>query len=422
MNAWVAGSPTRRGLEAWVTRWSEPLFAAMVLTWLWGLTVQARVPMSAALITVACLTLVRGLGTPTGRAHVLTLRRRPDYLLPAGLFVAYALVLVWTQESAYAWGRVAFAAQGLLIPVAFYVWRDHFAHWRRAYWLAVTGFAAAAALAVGVYAFANQSALVVALGQGRAVPVPQGQHVPFAVAMAFAAVTSLHVAVGSRAAPRWWGVVCGCVCAAVLHAVAVRTGLVLLYAGAAGYGLRLCLRRWSVPVAVGAVAAATLVAGALATQVPSVERRLAYARYDVERATGAEAEGNSDGGRVLSFRAAAAVVADDPLLGAGSEGLGRAMDREYDRLGHEGQRHGPTNQWLFSWAHAGLAGLVGVFCVLLGPLWARGWWRRPLLAEAVVMTAAWWLVESPLETDVGAGLALAFVYLAKAYPLVAEDA
>ena len=411
----------RRGrFEAWVQRWSEPLFALVVLTWLWTLTVQARVPMSTAMITMASLTLVRGLGTPAGRAEVDQLPRHPLHYWPAALLVAYLLVFAWTSTYRYAWERVEFASQLLLVPVAFFVWRAHLTRWRDAYVVALCGFAAAAAGAVAAYALANYDALVVALGQGRAVPVPRGQHVPFAVALAFAVLLGVDLLARRRGALRWWGGACAAVCALALHLVAVRTGLVLLYLGFAGYGMRWAWRRWGGLLAVGAAAGGLAVLALAALQIPSVERRVAYARYDLERATSERAGAYSDGGRVLSFRAALAVIADDPLLGAGPRGMGAAMAGEYDRLGLAGQRHAPTNQWLFSWTYAGLAGFVGVWCVLLTPLWARGWWRRPLVAEWMVLTGAWWMVESPLETAVGPALALAVLYLILADRSVAE--
>lgn len=392
-------------------RWSEPLFALMVLTWLWTLTVQARVPMSTALITMACLTLVRGLGTPAGRAEVDALPRYPAHYVPAGLLAAYLLVFAWTSEYRYAWERVESASPLLLFPVAFFVWREHFARWRDAYLVALCGFAAAAACGVGAYALANYDALVVALGQGRPVPIPRGQHVPFAVALAFAVLIGVHLLARRRGVVRWWGGTCALVCALVVHLIAVRTGLVLVYLGLAGYGLRAALHKLSPVAAIALVGGGVLLAGVAALQVPSVERRVAYARYDLERATSAHAPGYSDGGRILSFRAAAAVIVDDPLLGAGPEGMRSAMSHEYDRLGHDGSRHAPTNQWLFSWTYAGLAGFLGVWCVLLTPLWMPARWRRPMVAEWMVMTGAWWLVECPLETDVGASLALGMLYL-----------
>ena len=404
----------RRGrFEAWVERWSEVLFALVVLTWLWTLSVHARVPMSTALITIASLTLVRGLGTPGGRAEVDRLPVHPDYYAPAALTLAYLAALAWTEARGYAWERLEFAAQALLIPVAFFVWRRHFVRWGRAYLAVLIGFAAAAAVGVSAYALSNYGALVVALGQGRAVPVPLIQHVPFAVLEAFGALIGLHLATDRRGGWAWWGAVCALACVVALHLLAVRTGLVLFYIGAAGYGLRWALGPVRPAVALVAVPTVLLATGALALQVPSVERRVAYARYDLARATGARAGMNSDGGRVLSFRAAAGVIADDPVLGAGAEGIAVAMEREYDRLGHAGLRHGSTNQWLFSWSHAGLLGFLGVCCVLLTPLLEGGWWRRPLVAEWIAMMAAWWMVESPLETDVGPSLALGILYLLK---------
>ena len=419
---WAAHRPggARGRLEARVERWSEPLFALATLTWLWSLSVQARVPASTALLTMAGLTLVRGLGTPGGRAEVAALPGRPDYYLPAGLVVAYLAVFAWTPEPALAWERVEAASQLLLLPVAFFVWRGHLRRWRGAYRAAAVGFAAASAAAVAGYALANHDALVVALGQGRAVPVPRGQHVTYAAFLAFASLAGLDAAArGPSGSARVWGGACACVTAAALHLIAVRTGLVLCYLGVAGYGLRLALARMRPLPALGVVAAGVAVVAAAAAHLPGVERRLAYARYDLERAFDARADANSDGGRVLSFRASAAVIADDPWRGAGPRGMGAAMNREYDRMGHGGARHSPTNQWLFSWTHAGALGFLGVWLALLAPLAERGWRRRPLVAEWVAMTAAWWTVEPPLATAAGPGVALAFLLLAKAPPLPA---
>ena len=93
--------------------------------------------------------------------------------------------------------------------------------------------------------------------------------------------------------------------------------------------------------------------------------------------------------------------------------MAAAMASAYAKTGNANIDHPPHNQWLYSWVAAGLPGLIGVCALLIAPLLDSRFWRKPLLAEGWLMVAALFLVEAPLESDIGIGLCLLALYFPK---------
>ena len=410
-------SPARPARPRRLTR------AALVgfgVVWLWSTAFHARVPHAAALIALGLLVMLefraRAPWLGVRREFVATLvgfARRPDFALPLVLLAAYALPLAYTDDRDWLLRQLSTGVQLLVVPIVFYRFRENLARHGRTWQAALVALAVLAAAAVLPYTLTHAEVLVVALGQGRAVPTPVG-HVPFAALLAFAAVTAAHLAVMSASrGERLFAGLAGVTIAITLHAITVRTGLVLLYVGLAAYALRALGRRYGVARAGVAVVLACAVFASVAVQLPSVAKKVEYARYELEGlTTGRELSDYSDGGRVLSLRAAAQLIRERPVLGASREGPEPAMRRAYAEQGAP-PLHLPTTQYVYSYVRAGLAGLLGVLAVLLAPTFARGWRRQPLLAETMLMLALWFLVETPLENDLSAGLALGALYLAK---------
>ena len=404
-----APSPAR---ERWVL--------TVLLFWMWTLGTVARALMAIALLALCAtaalrfcrkapyLTWSRAL-----RARGRSLLRRPDYYLPGGLLLAYVLSLLWIRDLDFTQVRIQLSAQALGIPLAFYLLDDVIGQHRERLWLGFGVFAAILAVGVSAYTLVNLDAMMVALGRSRSVPTAVG-HVRTGMILAVGAVAMTWQAVGGRGRRR---VLCGALAAALLvgiHVVAIRTALAMTYVGMAVLLGRLVLTRFT---ARQSLAAAAVVAGGVGLAVaasPTLVRKAQMMAYDLGKVGAADATDYSDGGRLLSQRAALRIVAEAPWLGAAPEGLRVRQRAAYAEMGVTDVPHLPHNQWLFSWAAAGVAGLLGVACVLLAPALRQNWLRQPLVAEMTAMVAALTLVDACLESDVGVGVSMLAIYLAKA--------
>ena len=409
----------------------SPLHAGLtvlaVATMLYTSVVQARIPGSTAVIALCALAFTRAEWSLAGPwplrlwagfpAVVRGYLRRPGYWLPALLPLAYLLALAWSADPWFGARHVRIASVCLGVPLATFALRGVLLRYRRALGWAFVAFATVAALAAAGYVLLNQEALIVALGKGRAVPTPIG-HTRFSATLAFAVLAALSLAASAgELSPkpelrRGLALACALALAAGLHVIAVRTGLVVLYAGLALAGARWLLGRVSPWVALPLLAAGIAGAAALATRVPSVARKLAYTQYDLEQLRAGDAATYSDASRLLSARAALDIIGDSPLTGAPRGLLREEMTARYHAMGHPEAHHLPTNQYLFSWALAGLPGLVGAVAALFGALWRRRWWRVPLLAESCVLSGLIALAETPLAADQGAAFTMLAIYLA----------
>ncbi len=389
----------------------------------WGCTVFVRAPLAIVQLMLAALTLYTGsrflpgragLATPSiwrSWAALFTAFAKTRYRsLSALLPIGYLVPLLWSEVPGFTLKHVQLVLPALLIPLACFVFDELLTRWRKRIWLFFLACAAFLGLVTAAYAWLNAPALALGLGQGQAVPTPL-THVRFATALAFAGVLGLLLASENKLGKpsRVLAGVLALISIVAVHFIAVRTGIVLFYLGALVLLVRLLSRRWSV----GMVAVAFLVlgvAGATAAwQFPAVQQRIAYMQYDLERADSPDATQYSDAARLLSYRAAWSIVEHHPITGSPKGDFRAAMRQHYAAMGHPNAHLLPTNQYLFSWGLAGLAGIVGLLAVFIGPLLEQGWWRRPMLAETLLMLAALCLVESPLASDVG--LVLSFLML-----------
>lgn len=407
------------------------------LMWMWTLTVKARTPLGTAVVGMGLFSLVRLYWKPfsiqlwkDAPQAVWRYIKTPAYSLPSLLFVAYALSAITATDFDRFWSiRMQLSVQTFGIPGSFLLLSVIYIRYRDHLYMAFGLFATVAAIGVGSYLWINNDAVLVALGQGRVVPTPSG-HVRFAMTLAVTAIAMWWYAiVGFSSAqtldqpvdwlgmPRTWlrifAFVFAFILTCVLHLVAIRTGLLMFYLGFVVLLARILLPKVGWKGAFIALILSVLLAGVAATQIPSLSRKLAYVSFDLEQMGQKGQKTYSDAGRFASIMAGLEVVREHPLTGAPNGDISAAMHSAYAKTGNPTVTHPPHNQFLYSWVAAGLLGFLGVCAVLIGPLIDSRFWRKPLLAEGWIMMAAMFMIEAPLESDIGIGLCLLVLYLPK---------
>ncbi len=406
-------------------RGRDALVVVLMLVWMWSMGATGRAPMASALIGLGLVALFdyRPAGSriyvsAATQAAWSAFWRRPDYFLPGLLMVGYGLALVWCEDRDFIQRRLQLSAQAFGIPAIFWLLQDAVRRHKRLLWLGFITFAAVTAVAAMGYAAVNHEAFMVALGKGRVVPTPIS-HVRFALLCAVAAVAGLWYGLlsltrrGGRRGEDYVFLGLGLTLTIALHVVAIRTGLAALYLGGGLMVLRLMVTRLAWWQSLLAAAVLIVGLGALIATTPTLVRKLNFMRYDLEQL---DAEGGavySDVGRLASMQAAWEIVTADPWLGAGRLGLRKRIRATYARMGMPEMELLPHNQFLFSWAAAGVAGLLGVIAVLIAPAFRQNWLRQPLVAELLAMVVVICFVEAPFESDIGVGLSMMAVWLAK---------
>ena len=411
-----------------IARWRDRWIVGVLMYWIWTAG-SDRTPMAIALMglcATAAFTLVSRAPylswSPEIRARWRGWLRRPDYYLPAGLVVAYLTSGLYAGDYDFLRGRIQVAAQGLGIPAAFYLLDATVHRYRERLWLWIAVCAAAIAAGAAAYVLLNFDAMMSAWAQGRAVPLAR-THVRTGMLLAVAGVAMCYQAayatLGLLRLPRAHRVaayVLAAILVVSIHVLAIRTALGMFYVGAAVLLARLVATRltWRQSGAALALAIGGLAVGAYAS--PSIVRKVSLMAWDLSKLGDGDDDAAvySDGGRILSQAAGWRIVRADPLLGAAPEGLPARLSTEYAALGYPGVTLRPHSQWLYTWSAAGLVGLVAVVLALAAPAFRQNWLRRPLVAEMLAMVVALTPVDACLESDMGIGIALMAIYLAKA--------
>jgi O-antigen ligase len=193
----------------------------------------------------------------------------------------------------------------------------------------------------------------------------------------------------------------------VLHVLAYRTGLLVLYVGLLAYAGWLLTRR-HVALGLGVVLALGLTPWLAYQALPSVQKRVGATVWDVQQFTlGHDINNYSLARRLAAAETAAAVISEHWLVGVGPADTHAAMLRQYAwrdyglRLKNRVEVH---NQYLEALMGGGLIGLGLWLAVLLWPLtqaWAR---RRPAVVFFIITQATVMMVADMLSLQIGLNL------------------
>ncbi|MBK8877873.1 MAG: O-antigen ligase family protein [Haliscomenobacter sp.] len=197
------------------------------------------------------------------------------------------------------------------------------------------------------------------------------------------------------------------------HLIAVRSGLVVLYAllafSAARYLWR--TRRWLT----GAVLLAALASGpVLAYQLaPSFRNKVGYMRYDLDMYFKGQDKGVlSDASRLISWKIGWDLFRRSPWIGVGPGNLRKEVEAIYaTEYPHMEKRLMPHNQFLSVMAGSGAIGLAFFLTAFFVPLFYRKHYLHfPFLALHATACLSF-IVEATLENAMGVAFFLFFLVL-----------
>ncbi len=334
------------------------------------------------------------------------------------VFLVYFISGLWSENLAWWMDRLRMKLPFLLVPFAV-VAIPRFG--RNTYLLLLYVFllwiALAALYSLLLYAL-DYEAITWAYREGRVLPTPV-QHVRFSLMVAFSVAIGAYLIRERYVWKYAWEhrliLVLTLFLMAYLHVLAVRSGLMALYAMLLYYAVLLVAERRKY-LAAGVVTLAVVLAGMVAYRyVPSFQNRINYTLYTLRMFEKQEQISElSDARRIGSLYAAVEIMQTHPWLGVGAGDIRDATDRYLQRnypdlAGHQLMPH---NQFLLVGAATGIIGLLVFTWGMLWPLAYRRAWRDPLFTAFHILVFSSFLVEHTIETQLGTAFYILFVLMA----------
>ena len=149
--------------------------------------------------------------------------------------------------------------------------------------------------------------------------------------------------------------------------------------------------------------------------VPSFQQRVKFVRWDFQNySRGNYVEGLNDAPRILSWRAATAIIREHPMTGAGAGDARQAVQQWYSVHApflKPYEQLLPANQILIYGVYAGILGLLAGLLILLMPLWMKPHRKNILWLSFHFMAVLGFFYEIALEMQFGIAIYLVFSLL-----------
>jgi len=309
---------------------------------------------------------------------------------------------LWSEDLATWWNFVRIKVPFLVLPVVFSVlpWRSTLA--MTVWWSLVLGALSSVLLVLWTNGWASNEILE-AIGRGKAMWTPVN-HIRYSLLVAYAAMMSWYLAWKARRGRiRWLGIGSGLVLTVFLHYLAVRSGLAFFYAVAFGvlvYEMVGGKYRWP---AIGALVGMIVVMIVAVQKIPSLHKRWAYMRWELEQLQKGKYPQGSDSQRLLSIKAGWEIFQEHPLLGVGVGDVRKEIEQYFSEHPLEGSKKWllPHNQYVFSLMALGVIGFSILTGVWLYLFLHRSAWRYFPAASIQGGMLLSGLVEHPFEVSLG---------------------
>ncbi|MGI4884217.1 MAG: O-antigen ligase family protein [Janthinobacterium lividum] len=307
----------------------------------------------------------------------------------------------------------------LLLPVAFLLLPSWLVVHKRALWLVLIGGCLGAAARATSYYLLHQKIIDQDYLHSKVMPtVPD--HIRFSLLVSMAVLAGLVLVLNKELHPRLRvATLVGVVLLFLFqHLLAVRSGIVTMYAAGALWLVWLGwqLRHWR--VALAGAGLVLLLGGACLLLFPTLQNKIIATRSDAEQLDSSSAANYySVTARVYSYDVAWALVKQRPWLGLSKVELEAAMARQYHAMypGIEPAHYLlPHNQFLYNLAAYGAVGLLVFVVGFYYALWVGIRQRNIMLLLMYSIVSLSFVVEYTLETQIGVLIGLFFILLAAA--------
>jgi len=350
---------------------------------------------------------------PGIKPAVRDFRSRPDYWAPALYFLLVFMGLYALEAPEYWLARLRIKAPFLFLPFVFFLLPPFSKRLYGMLWYFLLVLLSLTSLGVLLNYLLHAEAIQKLMEQGQPIPMPCN-HIRYSLLQALGVAGGLYLLEkGFRLRYHWERpLLIGLIAWLVLaqHLIAVRSGLVVLYAVLGFAALRYLwkTRRW----AIGAAFLALLALGPVLAYraVPSFRTRIDYARYDLERySEDGQVRNLSDAARWVSWELGWDLFRESPVLGVGAGNLRKRMEEAYTQRYLGSYNHlMPHNQFLFVAAGSGLVGLALFLGAFFIPLLYGKHYRDFLFTALHINVFLSCIVEATLENAMGVAFFIFF--------------
>ncbi|MBV6427690.1 MAG: hypothetical protein KIPDCIKN_02212 [Haliscomenobacter sp.] len=346
--------------------------------------------------------------------------RRPDFWVIALYFILVFAGGLYALDTGYWLSRLRIKLPFLAIPFVFFLLpslkeRPYLGLW---YFLLVL--LSMTSLGIGINYLRHFEEINLLIKQGQPVPMPCN-HIRYSLLQTMGVAGGLYLLEKRFTIHfRWESYLLAALVLWLVvaqHLIAVRSGLVVLYAllafSTARYLWR--TRRWlTSAVLLAALASAPVLAYQLA---PSFRNKVGYMRYDLDMYLKGQDKGVlSDASRLISWKIGWDLFRRSPWTGVGPGNLRAEVDAVYAaKYPHIEKRLMPHNQFLSVMAGSGAIGLALFLSAFLTPLFYRKHYLHfPFLALHIAAFLSF-MVEATLENAMGVAFFLFFLVLGLNY-------
>lgn len=321
-------------------------------------------------------------------------------------FLIFGLIFVsgfWSGNTGRWLGLLRVNLPYLIMPAAFCLWPEDLS--RRADRITAQFFWAGSVLGIYIIFLILSGGEIWAghISQGGYLPVPV-HHVRTGLFLAVGVLAGWHI-LGTARPGIFRRLSLGAMLILLigLHLLAVRTGLILAYAGTLIYFL--LDEKYRGKTGILAFLGMTAVLAAAFLWSPSLSEKWEYWKEDRENISGRSWAFYSDAMRWKSNELGLEIISEHPWLGVGAGDVKEEMILRFLEKEDVYSDHYPHNQWLTVAAGTGIAGVV-IFSFLLGVLAVRQWHRDSLYFVVFLIFIGSCLVENTILSSLGA---IAFV-------------
>lgn len=313
-----------------------------------------------------------------------------------GLFCITLLSGLNSEDIAGWFHFVKLKAPYLILPLVF---MNHRTLARKIYhqlYISLIGVLCVSSVMVLANYFLDWESVTKSIGIGKAIATPLS-HVKFSVLCAIASIASFILA-DKENFGNWLLYVFSIFLAVVIHVLAVRSGLVILYVVG---GILLIHRFWSNRnyIMIGWTIFGGISIPLIAyVTIPSVYHKVHYMKYDLKMIQEGNTANYSDGERVRSLQIGIEIIKKNLYFGVGIGDIRKTCDAYYkDWFPDSQKRILPHNQYILVWASCGIFALSIFIMCLVFPILKTSIKTDILLVSLILTIVIYGLVEKPLD-------------------------
>lgn len=322
---------------------------------------------------------------------------------PIILFLLPFVHFFFSADTAYTLTLMRLKLPFLFIPFSFYVFRQVLGRYAMPLLLIFSVLVLLTAIVSAAIFFSRQEQQLNMILQGQHIMVPFNP-VRYSLMLALSACCFLLFAIQKKGYLRGVLLLLFLLAVVLLHVLATRSGIVVLYLLLFGFGLYQLRRTAHQSIYMLLLSMLLLMPVAAWYMVPSFQARIRYMRYEMELIRQDKVTFGSDVMRRVSIIGGWKLFRDRPVTGWGGD-MKAAMNQwyaeTYPQLETEA-RQLPHNQFVWMLATYGVAGGILFTGLFFYPFLRLKGWRYPLPAMVTGMFFISFLVEPTLEEQIGA--------------------